>query len=139
MKKLLCGIALGAFLAVTANLATAQSGDAPPPPPRGEWGRGPMDPAAQAAHMAKRLSLTAEQQTQVQSILTNQEAQFKALNENQTITHQQWLVQTKALHEQTRTQIEALLTDTQKAQMAQRRGPGPMGDHEGPPPPPQEQ
>ena len=60
-----------------------------------------MDPAAQAAHMAKRLSLSREQQTQVQNILTNEQAQMKALNANETITHQQWLAQTKALHQQT--------------------------------------
>jgi protein CpxP len=140
MRKLLCGLVLGAFLALTVNMASAQTSEAaPPPPPRGEWGHGPMDPASQAAHMAKRLSLSAEQQTQVQTILTNQQAQMKALNENQTITHQQWLAQTKALHEQTRTQINGLLTDTQKAQMAQHRGgPEAMGDRQGPPPPPEQ-
>jgi hypothetical protein len=139
MRKLLGGIAMGAFLALAVNLATAQSADSAPPPPRGEWGHGPhgpMDPAAQAAHMAKRLGLTAEQQTQVENILTNEQAQLKALNSNQTITHQQWLAQTKALHEQSRTQISALLTDTQKAQLAQHRGP--MSDREGPPPPPEQ-
>ncbi len=142
MRKLLCGIVMGAFLALAVNLATAQTADStPPPPPPGEWGHGfhgGMDPAAQAAHMAKHLNLSAEQQTQVQSILTNQQAQMKALNENQTITHQQWLAQTKALHQQTHTQISALLTDAQKAQLAQHRGPGAMGDHEGPPPPPEQ-
>jgi Spy/CpxP family protein refolding chaperone len=143
MRKLLSGIVMGAFLALAVNLATAQTADsAPPPPPSGEWGhgpRGPMDPAAQAAHMAKRLSLTPDQQTQVQNILTNEQAQMKALNTNQTITHQQWLAQTKALRQQSRTQISALLTDTQKAQMMQRHGgPEAMGDREGPPPSPEQ-
>ncbi len=140
MRKALCSIVLGAFLALTVNLATAQTTEtAPPPPPYGHWGHGPMDPAAQAAHMAKHLSLSPEQQTQVQNILTNEQAQMKALNENQTITHQQWLAQTKALHQQTRTQISGLLTDAQRAQLAQRHGPGAMGDRQGPPPPPEEQ
>src|SRR5271163_4084697 len=139
MRKVLGGIFLGTLMAVTVNMATAQTADSAPPPPRGEWGhgfRGPMDPAAQAAHMAKRLSLTPEQQSQVQNILTNEQAQMKVLNTNETITHQQWLAQTKALHQQSRTQIGALLTDTQKAQMMQHRGGGPeaMGDREGPPP-----
>jgi hypothetical protein len=140
LRKTICGLVLGAVAAVGANLVSAQNSDAPPPPPRGEWGHhhGPMDPATQAAHMAKRLSLTSEQQTQVQNILTNEQAQMKALNTNTTITHQQWLTQTRALHEQAHTQIKALLTDAQKAELAQHRGPGPMGDHEGgPPPPPQ--
>jgi len=141
MRKLLCSIFLGTLLAVTVNLASAQTADSAPPPPRGDWGhgpRGPMDPAAMAEHMAKRLSLTSEQQSQVQSILTNEQAQMKALNENTTITHQQWLAQTKALHQQTHTQINGLLTDAQKAQLAQHRGPGALGDHEGPPPPPEQ-
>ena len=142
MRKLLCGLILGAVAAVGVNLASAQSTDSAPPPPRGDWGRGgphgPIDPAAQAAHMAKHLSLSAEQQTQVQNILTNEQAQMKALNANQTITHQQWLTQTRALHEQAHTQITGLLTDAQRAQMAEHRGPGPMGDREGPPPPPEQ-
>jgi Spy/CpxP family protein refolding chaperone len=138
MRKLLCGIGLGAVLALAANFALAQaaSDTAPPPPPPGHWGHGPMDPAAQAAHLAKRLNLTSEQQTQVQTILTNQQAQFKALNENQTITHQQWLAQTKALHQQTRTQIEGLLTDAQKAAFTEHMHGGPRGD--GPPSPPEQ-
>lgn len=142
MRKLLCGLILGAVAAVGVNLASAQSADSTPPPPRGEWGHGPhgpMDPAAQAAHMAKHLSLTSEQQTQVQNILTNEQAQMKALNTNQTITHQQWLAQTKALHKEAHAQIAGLLTDTQKAQLAQHHGgPEAMGDREGPPPPPEQ-
>jgi periplasmic protein CpxP/Spy len=138
MRKQLCGIFLGTLLAVTANMASAQTADSTPPPgPRGGWGHGPMNPAAEAEHMAKRLNLTSEQQTQVESILTSEQTQMKALNENTTITHQQWLAQTKALHQQTHTQINGLLTDTQKALLAQHRGPGAMGDHEGPPAPEQ--
>jgi periplasmic protein CpxP/Spy len=135
MRKILCGIALGAFLALTANVVVAQTEDAAQGPPPGRWGHGPMDPAAEAAHMAKRLSLSTEQQSQVQSVLTSQQAAFKALNENQTITHQQWLVQTKALHEQTRTQIDAVLTPAQKQEMAEHMR-GPREGRGGPPPPP---
>jgi periplasmic protein CpxP/Spy len=137
MRKILCGIVLGSLLGLTTNFASAQSADAPPPPPRGEWGHGPrwpMDPSERAAHMAKHLSLTSQQQSQVQSILTSEETQMKALNESQTITHQQWLTETKALHKSTRTQIDALLTDTQKAQMKEHRGsPEGMGERPAPP------
>jgi len=137
-------MALGAILALTGNLALAQSGEAaPPPPPGGHWGHGPGDPANMAAHLAKRLSLSAEQQTQVQAILTNQEAERKSLETNQTITHQQFLAQTRTLHEETESKIEALLNDTQKQQFAEmkaHRGPGPGSEREGqPPPPPQMQ
>jgi Spy/CpxP family protein refolding chaperone len=132
-------MALGALLALTGNLAVAQSSEAPPPPP-GHWGHGPADPAAMAAHLAKRLNLSSEQQSQVEALLTNQEAQRKSLESNQTITHQQFIAQTKALHEETETKIQALLTDSQKQQYAEmkaRRGPGPRPDAEGAPPPPQ--
>ncbi|AXC09602.1 hypothetical protein ACPOL_0217 [Acidisarcina polymorpha] len=139
MRKLLCGITLSAFLAVAASLAWAQSGDsAPPPPPNGHWGHGPMDPASMAAHLARRLSLSSEQQSQVQALLTSQQAEHKTLEQNQTITHQQFLAQSKALHEQTESKIEALLNDTQKQQFAEMKAhgrPGPPADGEGAPPP----
>jgi hypothetical protein len=131
-------MALGALLAFTGNLALAQSGEAPSPPP-GHWGHGPADPAAMAAHLAKRLSLSPEQQTQVQALLTNQEAQRKSLEASQTITHQQFIAQTRALHEETETKMQALLTDSQKQQYAEmkaHRGPGPRPDADGAPPPP---
>jgi protein CpxP len=136
MRKLICGLALGTMLALTGNLASAQSAEAPPPP--GHWGHGPGNPAEMAAHLAKRLSLSAEQQSQVAALLTNQEAQRKSLETNTTITHQQFLAQTRSLHEETDTKIQALLNDTQKAQYAEmkaRRGPGPRPDGEAPPPP----
>jgi periplasmic protein CpxP/Spy len=139
MRKLVCGMALGALLALTGNFALAQSGEAPPPP-SGHWGHGPADPATMAAHLAKRLSLSAEQQSQVQALLTTQEAQRKSLEANQTITHQQFLSQSKALHQETDTKIQALLTDTQKQQYAEmkaHRGNGPHPDGEAPPPPQQ--
>ncbi len=128
MRKLLCGIALGALLALTANLASAQSSEAAaPPPPGGGWHHGPMNPAMQAAHLAKRLGLTSEQQTQVEALLTTADNEHKALEANTSITHQQFLAQSKALHEQTETKIEALLNDQQKAEFAQMkaRRPGP--------------
>jgi Spy/CpxP family protein refolding chaperone len=141
MRKLLCGIALGAFLALTMNYASAQTAETAPAPPPGGWHHGPPDPTEQAAHMAKRLNLSTEQQTQVAALLTSAQAEHKALEENQSITHQQFLAQSKALHEQTESKIEALLNDTQKAEFAQmkahmRRGPGPDG--EGAPPPPEQ-
>jgi hypothetical protein len=142
MRKLLCGIALGTFLALGMNLALAQSGDTtPPPPPPGGGHHGPMNPAAQAAHLAKRLNLSSEQQSQVQTILTSAQTEHQALEQNQTITHQQFITQSKALHQQTEAKIEALLNDTQKAEFTQmkehmRGGPRPNG--EGAPPPPEQ-
>lgn len=141
MKKLLCSIAMGAFLALTWNYISAQTSDTPPPPPQGGWHHGPMNPAAEAAHLAKRLSLSSEQQGQVQTILTSAQAEHQALEQNQTITHQQFLAQSKALHQQTETKIEALLNDTQKTQFEQMKahmGHGPHPDGEGAPPPPEQ-
>jgi protein CpxP len=138
MRKLLCGVALGAFLAITANLASAQSSETtPPPPPPGGWHHGPMNPAMQAAHLAKRLGLNSEQHTQVEAVLTSEQNEHKALEANTSITHQQFMTQSKALHEQTQTKIEALLTDTQKQEFAQmkahRPGPPPAEGDAAPP------
>jgi Spy/CpxP family protein refolding chaperone len=140
MRKYLCGLALGAMLALTANLALAQTDTSAPPPPGGGWHRGPMNPTAMAAHLAKRLNLSAEQQSQVAALLTSAQTQHEALEQNQSITHQQFMAQTKALHEQTESKIEALLTDTQKQEYEQmkaqrRHGPPPPPDGEAAPPP----
>jgi protein CpxP len=145
MGKLLYGIALGAVLILTANMASAQAGDtaASPPSPEGGMGRGgPMNPAAETAHLTKLLDLTSEQQTQVLTLLTAQQAERRTLEENQTITHQQFLTQTKTLHERTQAKIQTLLTDTQKEKFQQmlahmHHGP-PPADGEAPPAPPAE-
>lgn len=142
MQKLFGSLALVAVLALGGNFLIGQSGDGAPPPPSEGGGRahGPMDPAAMAAHMAKRLDLSSEQQTQVETILASQQTQRKTLEQNQTITHQQFLAQSKALHEQTDTKIESLLNETQKAEfekMKSHMGHGPRPDGEGPPPPSQ--
>ena len=131
MRKYLCGIALGAVMALAANLALSQSADATPPPPPGGWHHGPMNPTEMASHLAKRLNLSAEQQSQVAAILTNEQSEHQALEQNQTITHQQFLAQSKALHEQSSTKIEALLNDTQKQEFEQMKA----HMHHGPPPP----
>ncbi len=133
MKKHVFGLALGAILALTANLAMSQSGDAAPPPPPGGWHHGPGNPTEMAAHLAKRLNLSAEQQSQVAALLTTEQAQHQALEQNQTITHQQFLAQSKTLHEETHTKIEALLNETQKQEFEQmqahmRHGPPPSGE-----------
>jgi protein CpxP len=141
MQKRVCGLVFGAMFAFTMSVGLAQStdSDTPPPPANGMRGHGPMDPAKQAAHLARRLSLTAEQEAQVASLLTSQEAERKSLEQNQSITHQQFMAQTKAIHEQTKTKIEALLTETQKQEFAQveahmRHGPPPAGPEGDAPP-----
>lgn len=129
MRKTLLSFAVGAVLAIAGNLVLAQSDTNAPPPP-GSW-HGPRNPAEQAEHLAKRLGLTSAQQAQVQTILTNQQTEMQALNQNQSITHQQWLAQMKSVHEATESKIEALLNDTQKQEYQQMR------EHmrHGPPPP----
>jgi Na+-transporting NADH:ubiquinone oxidoreductase subunit NqrC len=95
-----------------------------------------MNPQAMASHLARRLGLSAEQESQVAALLTSQQAERKNLETNQSITHQQFLAQTKALREQTESRIEALLTDSQKteyAQMKARRPGPPPAEGEAPP------
>ena len=141
MRKLVYSVTLGAFLALAANLVSAQAPEAaPPPPPPGGWHHGPMDPASAAQHLARRLDLSAEQQTQVQNILTEEQAQHKALDANTTITHQQFLAQSKTLHEASEAKIQALLNESQKAEYAKMMARRPHGPPpaEGEAPPPQQ-
>jgi protein CpxP len=151
-------LALGAF-ALSPCALMAQN-DGPPPggpgggPGGGRGGRG-MNPERQVEMLTHRLNLTADQQTQVMAVLTEQRQKMEALRSGPPAAgapaagdeatqggppHRQ---QMEAIRAETDTKITALLNDDQKTKYAamqqerkermEHRG-GPGGD--GPPPPP---
>ncbi len=154
--KLAAGSAL---LALCSYAAFAQQ-DAPPPgpppdgpggPPPGQSERG-FNPDRELQMLTRSLSLTADQQTGVKTLLDQQATQMKALrakSQSESADNagpdqrQARRAQAEQIRDETDTKISALLDETQKpkftklierrkARMAQR-GPG---DGNGPPPPP---
>ena len=142
-----CGLLLAGVLALGTCAAMAQN-DGPPPgqggPGGGQRGRG-FDPQRQVEMLTQRLNLTADQQTQVKAVLTEQRQKMEALrnaapadsaDSSQATPNRRQ--QMEAIRTDTDTKITALLNDDQKAKyaaMVQKRNQR-MEEHGGAPPPP---
>jgi protein CpxP len=149
-----------ALLSLCACAAFGQAPDGPPPgPPPDQAGQGERrsDPERELKMLTHLLTLTADQQTGVKSVLEQQREQLKALrNKTQAASEsatagsdsresrQVRRSQVQAIFDETDTKITALLDENQKKTFAQwtaqrnatreqRRSPD-GGD--GPPPPP---
>ena len=127
-------------LASAAGLRAADpstDNSAPPPPPPHEHGQGGRrGPSIEM--LTEKLSLTADQQTQIGALLKKQFAEAEALRNDPSLTQDQKRDKFRASREQGAKDIEALLTPDQvtkfQAMRKEMRGRGPRGD--GPPPPP---
>jgi len=146
------GLLMAGILAASCGMLSAQSpqADGPPPggmQPGGMHGRG--GPERQLEMLTHVLSLTADQQTQVKALLTEQRQKMEELRKSSsagtdaaTAGGPPNRAAMETIHNDTDTKITALLNDEQKTKFAalqaerkarmQQRGAG--GD--GPPPPP---
>jgi protein CpxP len=146
MNKTLCSIALTGLLTFgIAGTALAQdnSGQEPaaPPPGQNQGMQGPrrMDPDRQLQHMTKELNLSADQQAQIKPILTDTDQKMQALWQDQSLSQQDRRAKMRAIHEDSRAKIEAVLNDEQKPkfeamQQHMRRGQGGPPPQDAPPP-----
>ena len=145
-----------ALLSLCVCVAGAQAPDGPPPGPTQEQagqGRQMPGPDRELNALTRVLSLTADQQTGVKAVLTQQFEQMKALRQkarssNETAESQETMQarrsQMEAIRNESDTKIAALLDDGQKktfadwtarrkAEMEKRRA---RDGQNGPPPPP---
>jgi protein CpxP len=141
------GLLLTGILAASCGVLSAQAPQNDGPPPGGMHGRG--GPERQLEMLTHVLALTADQQTQVKALLTEQRQKMEELRKSSstgTDTATAGAPPNRAametIHNDTDTKINALLNDEQKtkfaalqaerkARMQQREGGG-----EAPPPPP---
>lgn len=128
MKRTLTSFALAGALALGLSTAPVfAQDDAPPPPPSaGQMGghRHAPSPERQLKHLTRALDLTSDQQAQIKPILEEQDQQMKALWQNDSLSRQDRRQQMMQLHRDSKTKIEAVLTDEQKQkyeQMEQQR------------------
>ncbi len=134
-------LAFSAVLVLSAA-AMGQTSDnsAPPPPPQqqqGPVGQGPrrMDPARQLKMLTRSLNLSDDQRAQIKPLLEQRQQKMQALFQDQSLSRDQVRTQMRAIHEETRGKIEAVLNDQQKQQyeaMHESR----MSRRNNPPPPP---
>lgn len=129
MKKTMIGFVVAGVLGVTGSLVMAQ--DQTPASPTQADGSDQtrqrthvVDPAVQAQHMAKRLNLTSDQQTQVLNVLTAQQDQVKGLRGDSSLSREDRHVKMQSIRADSQSKIRALLTDDQRQrfdQMQQQR------------------
>ena len=115
MRNKLCTLALAGLLSVAGGAAIAQDNAAPAPQQGQGYGhRGMMNPDAQLRHLTKELDLTSDQQNQIKPILQNQDQQAQQIWQDQSLSQADRHSKMKAIHDDSRTKIEAVLNDTQK-------------------------
>ena len=150
-QYLLVLIAMGLIL-IAAPFVAAQdssSNDQQSPPAReGSRGHhGMPDPAQRTQELTKQLSLTSDQQTKVQDILTSEHSQMQSLRQDTSQSQQDRRSKMIDIHKTSDTQIRALLDSTQQKKWDEmqakreqwmkngRQGPpGAGADQQGPPP-----
>ncbi len=143
-KKCLLVVLAAGLISIAVPFVAAQP-DQPAQGNRG-WHHGPPDPAQQTAELTKKLSLTSDQQTKVQSIFQTEHSQMESLRQDSSVSEQDRHAKMKSIREGTNTQIRSLLDSNQQKkwdEMQAKReqwgkhghhGPPDSGDQQGPPP-----
>ncbi|MFI5357523.1 MAG: hypothetical protein ACHQ4G_09325 [Opitutales bacterium] len=136
----LSALALLTLGLIVSTLPHASAQEAPPPPPPS-----PKDQAAHEAsrlkHLTEVLGLSADQQAKLAAIFQNQGAQLKALRDDDALSRKERRQKARAIEEQGRKDILAVLTPDQQKKFEAMPKPGhrrpPGGAGEAPPPPTQ--
>jgi protein CpxP len=139
MRKLIQTSAVLLALSLAAVASRAQTPQDPPQgqTPHHQFHRGGPNPEFESKMLTRRLGLSPEQSTAVEQIFADQHAQMQALKpaEGTQPDFKALREQHKALMEQTKQKLDAVLTPEQQqklAEMHKHRGPGrPHGNWKG--------
>lgn len=115
MRKQLCLLTVSALVAIGAAIGAPQDQSAAP----SAAGNGPgphrqMDPDRQVKMLTKKLNLTADQQTQIRSILTDRQQQFESIRNDSSLAPKDRREKMRSLREDSENKIKGVLTDSQK-------------------------
>jgi Spy/CpxP family protein refolding chaperone len=117
---------LGALLSAGTLLAQAPDSNQAPPAnapqvTQSQPGRPhrTMDPAKQAAHLGKRLGLSSDQVAQITPIFTDRQQQMHSLRADSSLTERDRHTKARAILQDSKSKIEAVMNDTQKQQFEQ--------------------
>ena len=78
-----------------------------------------FDPAKQAAHLGKRLGLSSDQVTQITPILADRQQQIEGVRADTSLTQQDRRTKIRAIFEDSKNKLEAVMNETQKQQFEQ--------------------
>ena len=101
-------------ITLTSGLAFAQ---APASSAKPHVGRHAHNPHREAMKMGQRLNLSADQTAKLEPILANRDQKAAALRSNTALSPQDMKIQMRAIHKETRQQLNAVLTPEQMQQM----------------------
>jgi Spy/CpxP family protein refolding chaperone len=128
LRKYLPIILAASLISMVASFAMAQSssqssGQSPndnspstqqPAQGNAGWHHGPPDPVQRTQELTKKLKLTSDQQTKVQDILQSEHTQMESLRQDNSTSQQDRRSKMMDLHQNSDTQIRALLDSTQQ-------------------------
>lgn len=115
MKKQVCLLTASALIAIGAAMAAPQDQPAASPSPgNAQTSHRHMDPDRQVKMLTKKLNLTADQQTQIRSVLTDRQQQFESIRNDSSLAPKDRREKMHSLREDSEAKIRAVLTDTQK-------------------------
>lgn len=119
-------ILLGALLSAAPLLAQAPDANQAPatgsPQPPQSQSANPQperNPAKQARHLGKQLGLSSDQVAQITPILADRQEQIQNLRADTSLSPKVRRAKTKAIQQDSKSKVEALLNDTQKQQYEQ--------------------
>ena len=86
-------------------------------PSRDRGGRRAMDPGARLEQLSKELKLTEEQKAQLQPILEDEQKQFQALRDDNTLTREERRAKFQEIRKSTQERMSSVLTSDQQAKL----------------------
>ncbi len=114
MKKQILTIALGAFFGLGAAIAAPLQDQPAAPPQNSQHAWRQADPNQQVQRLAKRLNLTADQQSELLPILTERQQQMQSIYKDDSLSPADKHAKMRSVRESSETKIRGILTDTQK-------------------------
>jgi periplasmic protein CpxP/Spy len=117
MNRILLSTSLA--LALSGSLAFAQQQDAAPATTAKRHHT--HNPQHEAARLSKRLNLSSDQRAKLEPILADRDSKIAAITNDTTISSVVMKQQMKAIHQQTRQQLAAILTPEQLQQIKSHR------------------
>lgn len=119
-------ILLGALLSAGTLLAQSPGANQPPAAgpqqttqPQPGYSQPQRDPAKQAAHLGKQLGLNSAQIAQITPILADRQQQVQNLRADTGLTRRARRARAMAIMQDSKTRLEAVMTDEQKQQYEQ--------------------
>jgi Spy/CpxP family protein refolding chaperone len=119
-------------------MAVLAQDQAAPPQGGGGWQRGQMPtPEQRLQRMTQALNLTDDQQAKIKPILENESTEMQGLRSDTSLSQEDRMAKMKQIRENTKSQINPILTPDQQKQYAEMMSR--MGRGRGAAPPPQPQ